>query len=356
MKIDESINFELKGKIYNIKKLSVLQNFKKEDLKKKPYYHLVIQDCLDQDIYDHLEKNYPSDEDIFYEEMKYKTNLKMEFYNSELNRKNIKNKEEIKRLLNEQKNIMNKILNKKLNMKSNIRYELPSINKDKYDFLDPIWKLFIDYHNSKLFIEEIKNVFGNKFTNFYNIKYKIDKNKNLKSFNDLSIGVRKKNIKKQETDFVTDVQIGINSPCINDSYVRGPHIDDFNEVYAGLLYFKRDNEECLGGNLKIFDTLNEYNNLNEYQKSINLLEDGIIERHGSTFRRKNEFNRKDLKLIDEIKYNKNVFVLFINDINAIHGISIRKKSNVSRRLVNIIGECYIEDNNIKKLKAPIWFK
>ena len=57
--------FKIKDNIYNINKISVLQNFNKEHFNKEPYPYLVIKDCLPEDIYEHLENNYRSDQDIF---------------------------------------------------------------------------------------------------------------------------------------------------------------------------------------------------------------------------------------------------------------------------------------------------
>jgi hypothetical protein len=339
MEITKNTTFILNNKEYNIEKLCVLKNFKKENLKFNPYPFLIIKNALDNDIYEYLENNYPSDINIFIEDKKHNYNTKIHNTTD----KNIK-----KSLQNELKNF----INKDKNMPSNTRFDLPSLNKDTYSFLDPIWKLFIDYHQSKLFVNKVKNVFGDHFIKFDNIQYKLNK-KNIKNVDELTIGPRNKNLNNQTFDIVTDCQIGINTPCKNDSYVRGPHIDNLNENYAGLLYFKRDNEENNGGNLDIYDTKFKYHNLDDYQKNIKLLKNETLNIDNRSYRRKNEFDKNDVKIIDTVKYNKNTFVLFLNEINAIHGVSIRKKCNTSRRLVNIIGESYYE-NNDAKTRIKIW--
>lgn len=345
----ENKTFTINNKIYNIKSLSLLQNVKKENVKLKPYPYLVIKNALPKEIYEYLINHYPTDHQISLEHEKYKHKIKLQ--NLKNQNKNSKMNQEIKK----EEDILDK-LNKtnEFKMISNTRYDLPSINKDKYDFLDPIWKLFIDYHNSKLFVNEVKNIFQNELINLENIQYKYKKNK-INDFDKLTIGIREKNFDKQKNDFVTDCQIGINSPCINDSFVRGPHIDNLNEVYAGLFYLKPDEDKTDGGNLEIYELKEKYNNLEEFQKKIQFIKNENIELDGRSYRRKNEFDKNKLNIVDIVKYEKNVFVLFINQINAIHGVSIRKKGNISRKLVNVIGESYFEHNDDKKYKTPIWF-
>jgi len=47
-----------------------------------------------------------------------------------------------------------------------------------------------------------------------------------------------------------------------------------------------------------------------------------------------------LNITDTVKYERNTFVLFLNDLNALHEVTPREVNPISRRLVNIIGEYY----------------
>lgn len=342
--INNNTDFILNNKKYNISSLSLLQNFKKKNLNIKPYPYLSIKNALPEEIYEHLSNNYPSDEIIIIESMKYKLEsnlLKL--------KDNDKNKDEIKKL----KEKIKELDNKNYNYGSNLRYDLPSIKKKKFKFLDSIWKLFIDYHNSELFINEVKNIFSEHLMNLENIKYKLKK-KNTNDFKKLSFGVREKFGNYNKFDIITDCQIGINTPCESESFVRGPHIDNLNEVYAGLFYLKHKDDKTEGGDLEIYDLKEKYKNLNEFQKKIKFLKNETIFLDGRNYRRKNEFDSKYLNIVDKVKYEKNTFVLFLNQINAIHGVSKRQKGNKSRRLVNVIGESYFENGDEKKYKIPIW--
>ena len=60
--------FILNGKKYNLNDLSVLKNYK-NNLIMEPFPHIIIENCLDEDLYNHLENTYPSDNLIFNEDI-----------------------------------------------------------------------------------------------------------------------------------------------------------------------------------------------------------------------------------------------------------------------------------------------
>lgn len=296
-------NFTIKNKTYHISDLSVLKKFNLSHLNLKPYPHIIIENAIDDKLYDYLDKFYPEDNIIF----------------------NLDNQKHDK-------------------MYHNTRYQINCIDSLKSNKIHPLWKMFIDYHSSPLFLREVIEAFGEEgFKNFENIKNKCNEKK-VNNFKKLSLGKRIPGNEKY-TDIVLDCQIGINSPCIEKSHVKGPHIDNLNEVYAGLLYMKQKKDIGEGGNLEIYDTKIKYDNLNSFKKQINFLPDEKKLINNRLYHRKQEFNPDELNKINEITYDKNTFVMFLCDINSIHGVSPRETNNISRRLVNIIGESYCKENN-----------
>ena len=108
---------------------------------------------------------------------------------------------------------------------------------------------------------------------------------------------------------------------------------------------KQDKDIGKGGNLEIYDIKKQYNDLNEFKKQTSFLPNEKIILNNRLYHKKQEFNPNELNKINEIIYDKNTFVMFLCDINSIHGVSPRDKNNISRRLVNIIGESYNKNNN-----------
>ena len=197
--------FLIKNKKYELKDLSLLKNFNEKNLVLKPYPHIIIKNCLDKDIYEHLENTYPSDEFIF----------KLDHQKHEIPMKNM-------------------------------RYQINCNNSLKLNKIDYIWRLFIDYHTSEQFYIEVATKF-----NILQDKIKT---------------VGKRNI--NDNDILLDCQIGINSISDIKSIVIGPHLDLCNKIYSGLFYMKQKNDNSLGGNLKIYDIIYPYNNLSEFTSII----------------------------------------------------------------------------------------
>ena len=142
--------------------------------------------------------------------------------------------------------------------RENCRYQLNTHQTLDNTEIDPIWKMFVEYHTSKEFYKEVETIFGRERLK----KFRILKKTN---YDNLGHGIRK-------------------------------HPVELN----------KNSKKIVGKN-----------------------------------RSKNYKNIKHkLEIANTVKYEKNTFVLFLNDINAIHEVTSRDANPISRRLVNIIGEYY----------------
>lgn len=271
--------FIINNKEYDISDLSIVKNYKPEMLKLEPYPYIVIKNCLDQEIYDYLEKNYPSDKTIA-------GNME----------------------------------------KENTRYQLSVGKITDNNNIDEIWKLFTEYHTSERFYREIEKIFSQStlvslFNSRRNKKYK---------YQDLTIGKRIPPKNNYHKKIVLDCQIGINSPSTTISQVIRPHVDSKRELYAGLFYLKHDDDKGSGGDLNILDLKEKYDTIDKFNKIVGIRESRFFD----------DFENR-LDVIDTVKYDKNTFVIFVNTNNSIHEVTPREPNPISRRLVNIIAEQYI---------------
>lgn len=271
------MSFTINGKTFNKEDLSVLKKCNSSMLKLRPFPYLYINDCLDPEIYEYLQSHYPSNNTIA----------------GEMSRENC-------------------------------RYQLNNTNTLNNHDVDPIWKLFVEYHTSKEFYKEVESIIGKERLE----KFRILKKEN---YDKLGFDTRKHPLRlnKDSKNIVMDCQIGINSPSTIKSAVRGPHVDAHEEIYAGLLYLKDDADKGKGGDLNILKLKQKCKTLEQFEK--------VVGKDRSK-------NYKDIKhkleIVNTVKYKKNTFVLFLNDINAIHEVTPRDANPISRRLVNIIGEYY----------------
>lgn len=166
--------------------------------------------------------------------------------------------------------------------------------KEKKD-IDIYWKKFISYHSSKSFLSEILDFFYDDIFQKYPKKFKdLDFLKNLDTNNQLSTSV--------------------NTPVKKQSSVRGAHLDNLNKLFTGLFYMKIDEDRSSGGNLELYSWKKNYSNVKKRllgSKDISM-EHVIIEK--------------------TINYKPNTFIIFLNSIDSLHGVTPRSETEHYRRM------------------------
>lgn len=158
--------------------------------------------------------------------------------------------------------------------RENQRIDLPT--ELAVSTLHPLWREFCAYHASNEFFEKAKKVFG---------------------FRQGKASLR--------------CQPGINTPTEKTSRVRGPHLDNPRELYAGLFYMPSDAD---GGDLEIY----KWSGTPKFHGKLEV-DDGCVE------------------LVRTVKYRPNTYVMFLNTRDSLHGVTPRKSDNF-RFLVNVIAD------------------
>ena len=155
--------------------------------------------------------------------------------------------------------------------------------------LHPIWNDFCAKHVSKEWWRKVWSVFGVEIEKRYLLRKKPRVGEGLS----------------------LRCQPGVNTPTEQISKVRGPHLDNPTELFAGLFYMAQDDD---GGDLEIYKAKGE------------------LKFHG-----KLEVEESCVELVKTVKYRPNTFLLFLNTIDSLHGVTPRK-SKAYRRLVNVVGD------------------
>ncbi len=241
---------------------SVLSKASKSDILFEPYPHLVIQGALEEAVFKRLETSYPGMHAVVAGQQ---------------------------------------VENNKLYLKSAYEMlEAPDLLRE--------WKEFIAYHVSSDFLSEVITLFDDAIHSLYpELKRRLGKN-----LDKLKTGVRRRDT---EAEIFMDCQFAVNSPVTQPSSVRGPHVDNPVELYAGLLYFREDNDDSIGGDLEI----------SRFKKE-------------PRFFGKAEADPRDVETAKIVRYAPNTLVFFINSIESLHGVTPRMPTHFPRRFVNIIGE------------------
>ena len=178
-----------------------------------------------------------------------------------------------------------------------------------------LWEDFARYFTSGPFLQRVLTAFSPH----------IPKDHPAKNF-DTQAGVRG----LSDAPFQLDVQAAINTPVTKKSRVRGPHIDDPREVYAGLVYFPVEGDTA-GGNLELFEW-------KDAKRSF---------RGRASMKKKLEVASSAVNKIAEVPYEAGEALFFWNDINAVHGVSPRSPTDNFRRYINIIGEIPVAGFDVK---------
>ena len=171
--------------------------------------------------------------------------------------------------------------------------------------LTPLWKAFMEYTTSGHFFQEVVKTFSPHIQGMYPITQL-----------PLETGIRG----LDDKPFILDSQLAINTPVSRRSSVRGPHIDDPRELFAGLLYMPPEGYNS-GGDLELY----KWKGKRKFAGRKNM-------------EKKNECPRNAVEKVKTIEYKPNTMFFFVNSLNSIHGVSRRDATNQYRRYVNILAE------------------
>ena len=236
--------------------LSVLQNFKGVEM--QPFPHLCIDNALPENIYNELVDKFP-------EEIVCSTPA----------------------------------------LDNGITYRHKSNPVLVEDNIPNIWKEFFAYHTSPEFFQYVMEIFEDSFYKYYPKEI----------YEQLilgDVGIRKLS---KKTKYVTDCQFVVHEPVDETGTTRTPHLDNPGEIYAGLLYMKKQNDVSTGGNF----TLHEITNV-----------DKVYNKSGRAVETSNP--------VKEVVYKPNNFCMFLNVHNSVHSVTPRLNASERRRSINIIGE------------------
>lgn len=198
---------------------------------------------------------------------------------------------------------------------NNMRYDL-GFEHQKYLFkMHQQWQDFINFHVSNLFFEEFIEIFGDYICQI-NPNY-------FKTHEDLKrLRTGKKGISaKENADVFLDCYASINTPVHQKNSVRQMHVDNGNKLYSALLYLRPENDQdSQGGNLLIGKWKDEYTQTDK----LKYYREGVDDKH---------FN-----VIETVKYDNNVCVIFLNSLNSLHAVTAREQTPHFRYFANFVGE------------------
>lgn len=208
--------------------------------------------------------------------------------------------------------------NKRLDISINQAHDMPN--------MPAIWRDFLEYHSSPQFMAEMLAVFGTPIMQMFAAHYP-----NAESLAKLRAGIREIDTFDAH-DLLLSTAISINTPVTAPNAVRAVHTDHGDKLMSGLFYLRRPQDNATGGNLQLFKWKDGYSPLLKrffYQEGVPL---------------------KHVELVKEITYDNNVFVLFVNSLDALHAVTPRDITEYDRTFVNFVVEA---PHKLFKKELPI---
>ncbi|MBM3281244.1 MAG: 2OG-Fe(II) oxygenase [Candidatus Harrisonbacteria bacterium] len=191
---------------------------------------------------------------------------------------------------------------------SNERFDYTITDAASDSSLDSLWIDFLDTNSSDVFYEKIFELFDKDIAQLYP-ELSFRKNNNY-----LKKGIRYQD-PLWEDSINFDCHISINTPVTEKpTSVRKVHVDDPKKLFGGLWYLRDDDDQSTGGDLELY----------EYIRTPKMFGQQVYE------------NR--VKKIKTVPYEKNLLIIFLNSFNSLHGVTIRGKTEKTRKFVNVVAE------------------
>jgi hypothetical protein len=185
-----------------------------------------------------------------------------------------------------------------------------------------IWRDFFKYHSSPAFFREVMAFWRDVISRTYP-----DLEKHFgKPLEALTCDVRhyeqgrapENLVQNMRADVMMDTQFVINSPVTSISTVRGPHLDKPYKLFASILYMRHPDDTSTGGDLLLY----------RYRD------------HRHVFDRRQHLHEQYVEPFALIPYRANTLIMWPNTPYALHGVTPRSVTDVPRRYINFLAECY----------------
>jgi hypothetical protein len=178
------------------------------------------------------------------------------------------------------------------------------------DCFSKSWQEFVQYHVSNAFFREFIGLMGQEIMAAYpGLERRLGR-----PLRELRTGILD-TPEADDCEIALDCHIGINTPSPRRGSVRRVHTDAPDELFAALIYFRAEDDRTGGGDLEIFQWKRD--------RAPRFVGSEVVE--------------SDAEPSYTVTTQPNTAVIFVNSATALHAVTARNPSLVSRRLVNIMG-------------------
>lgn len=195
--------------------------------------------------------------------------------------------------------------------RDNTYYFLGAAEARSHAAVSPLWKEFMAHHTSREFFREVVALFGNHIRTMHpHLEYAYGKR--LEDFSACARNTEH----ADEADARMECQLVSCTTALARATPKGPHVDRECALYAGLLYFRLDDDDSTGGDLEI----QRFTGVPRFDVGTNEIPGDRVE------------------TVRTIRYERNTLVFFIHSAHSLHAVSARTVTPYARRHVNFVAE------------------
>jgi hypothetical protein len=199
--------------------------------------------------------------------------------------------------------------------RSNQRWSLPTAAALGAPGVPALWQDFVGYHASARFFDEVCDVFGEAIVRQFPRRFPDED-----AVRQLVVGMRKRD-SFDRAELLLDAQIAGNTPVTAASSVKTVHVDSGNKLFTALLYLRLPEDDAQGGDLQVVRFRRDLS-AQAYARRFNgmFVDDALVEP------------------VATVPYRRNVLFMFVNGLEALHGVTVREPTPHRRLFLNLVGE------------------
>jgi len=198
---------------------------------------------------------------------------------------------------------------------SNSRWSVPAWHAQQNSRIAQIWQDLVAYHASSAFFEDFVRIFGEHVIRLYPRVFP-----DVATLRAQRLGLRERD-STQTCDLLLDAQISGNTPVRDPSSVKTIHIDSEHKLFTGLLYLRSPADDSVGGDLDIVRFRADLTPAERRQRYDGMFVDDALTEYVTT-----------------VPYRRNTLLMFVNGLEALHGVTVRQPTQHLRLFLNLVGE------------------
>jgi hypothetical protein len=200
-------------------------------------------------------------------------------------------------------------------------YDYPACKVVKDERVSPMWREFFRHHTSAAFFHELLDVAGPTLRSLHpDLDARVGR-----PLEEFRVGMRpggRGDPLAPGADLSMECQFYANYTR-QPRAVRGPHVDRPSELFAALFYFRQTEDNSTGGDLDICEALAPI-----YPSDRAIRIDTLPA----------EVDAAKVRTVSTAKYKANTLVLFLNSPKALHAVSPRSPTSLTRRHINFCAD------------------